>query len=488
MILIPYAVLTDYVVHLGKRGVAAACFTEYKKWLRYYLDFCDKYPVPESKSERVRLFCEKLREKKQSVKQRESAAHAVSLYFEMLIQDGFSSSKVLPSPGVEVNGRDAYVSQEDDVYQAKTGHEAPPEERFETSAQPQHPNTTTVQTQQPPVYRRTSNYTEAGYVMKTDSSEWDQVISSLAAEIKVRHYSRKTLKTYAQWSRQFQRFLKNKPPQELTTADVKEYLTYLAVKCNVAASTQNQAFNSLLFLYRHALKREFGELRGVPRAKKSLYIPMVLSRPEIDAILKHLSYPYNLVVNVLFGCGLRLFEALQLRAGDFNFDAGMLLVHGKGKKDRTVPIPETITPELKAQIRVVGELHDRDLAVGYDGVFMDDDIEKKYPKAPKEFIHQWFFPQQALTVVVETNERRRYHLHESQLQEALYYAVRKAKIPKRVTAHTLRHSYATHLLQANYDIRVIQSLLGHASLKTTMIYTHCVPVRTVKEPKSPLDL
>jgi site-specific recombinase XerD len=182
---------------------------------------------------------------------------------------------------------------------------------------------------------RASQYNEAGYQEKSDSPEWDEVLAKLAAEIKIRHYSRKTLKTYANWSRQFQRFLKNKPPLELSTADVKEYLTYLAVKRNVAASTQNQAFNSLLFLFRHALKKDFGELRDVPRAKKSLYIPMVLSRPEIDAILTHLSHPYDLLVKMLFGCGLRLFEGLQLRVRDFNFDAGVLTVHGKGRRTGT---------------------------------------------------------------------------------------------------------------------------------------------------------
>jgi integron integrase len=444
MIDFPKTLLPQYLKLLEKRGVSAANFAECIKWSRYFLDYCTKYPVPGSQAEQVRLFVEKLKSKGQSDRQCQQAAYAVSAFFEVQKQDA-----LLQHPNDSVN---------------------------------QKLDTVSVPSSGPPALARryASQYSDAGYQEKSDSPEWDAVLADMAAEIKVRHYSRKTLKTYANWSRQFQKFLKNKSPMELAGDDVKAYLTYLAVKCQVAASTQNQAFNSLLFFYRHGLKREFGELRDVPRAKKSLYIPTVLSRNEIDAILANLSYPFDLVVKLLFGCGLRQFECLQLRVRDFNFDAGKLTIHGKGKKDRTVPIPVVLLPEFRAQINKVAELHDRDLAEGYNGVFLDDAVEKKYPKAPIEFVH--------LTLVAETGERRRWHLHESELQEALYLAVRKAKILKRVTSHTFRHSFATHLLQAGYDIRTIQTLLGHSSLKTTMIYTHCVPVRTIKEPKSPLDL
>ena len=455
MFLIPNAVYVKYVPHLNKRKLAGPLTQEYVRWLRLYLQFFNEKPVPEAKSERVRLFIEKLRDENRSQAQLNRAANAISLYFGLRLNVPLDENGDKAEPNTATSG---------DIPSASI--DCPPPE---------------------PVLIRKSHYSDVGYEPKSDSPEWDEALAALAAEIKVRHYSRKTLKTYALWTRKFQRFLCNKPPHDLSTADVRAYLTYLAVKCQVAASTQNQAFNSLLFFFRHALKREFGELRDVPRAKKSLYVPVVLSRDEIDAILAQLSYPCNLVVNLLFGCGLRLFECLQLRVRDFNFDAGILTVHGKGKKDRTVPLPQSIMPELKAQIKTVVDLHQRDLDTGYAGVFLDDAIEKKYPQAPKELIHQWFFPQRSLTLVAETGELRRYHLHESELQEALYHAVRRARIPKRVTAHTFRHSFATHLLQANYDIRTIQTKLGHASLKTTMIYTHCVPVRTVKEAQSPLD-
>lgn len=498
MLLIPKAVFAAYCAHLKSRNIPQNRFTEYQKWLRYYLDFYDKFPLPASNAERVRLFCEKLKDKKQSESKREQAAIAVSLYLEMLrlksVTKTAETAVPVDSAPLPVGGKFVDEATQNGGDTDDNLHLPGNVGELVDAKSPPIPESTQDSyyvSENAPHYAssvsRRSQFMQAGYQEKSTSPDWDKVLETMTEEIKGRHYSRKTLQTYALWSRNFQRFLKDKPPHELTSADVKEYLAFLAVKCKVAASTQNQAFNSLLFFFRHGLKREFGELRDVPRAKKSLYIPVVLSREEIDAILEQLSYPYHLVVKMLFGCGLRLFESLQLRVRDFNFDAGVLTIHGKGKKDRTVPLPESIITELKAQIRVVAELHDQDLAAGYDGVFLDDVVEKKYPDAPKEFIHQWFFPMKYLTAA-ENGERRRYHLHESDFQEALYYAVRKAKIPKKVTSHIFRHSFATHLLQAGYDIRVIQNLLGHSSLKTTMIYTHCVPVRTVKEPKSPLDL
>ena len=282
--------------------------------------------------------------------------------------------------------------------------------------------------------------------------------------------------------------MKDNPPDSLSAEDVKAYLTYLAVRCKVSASTQNQAFNAILFLFRHILKKDFGDHKDTPRAKKSSYIPVVLTRKEVDAVISRLAPPYDLVVKLLYGCGLRLFECLKLRVQNFNFDEGVLLImDGKGKKARTVPIPQVIMQELLAQLEAVKQLHDQDLKAGYTGVFLDDALDKKYRNASKDFIWQWFFPQQSLTFLQDKKELRRYHLTDKDMQGPLYTAVRKAKLTKRVTSHTFRHSFATHLLQANYDIRTIQEMLGHADVRTTMIYTHCVPSKTIKELKSPLD-
>lgn len=271
--------------------------------------------------------------------------------------------------------------------------------------------------------------------------------------------------------------------------EVRDFLSFLAVEKHVSASTQNQAFNALLFLFRHVLEKDFKRIEGVVRAKRRPYIPVVLSREEVDRVLSQLAPPYDLVVKLLYGCGLRLFEALQLRVQDFNFDLNVLTVHdGKGKKDRTVPLPKVLIPALKQQLSYVVDVHRSDVQTGYAGTFLPRLIGKKYKNAARNLVWQWFFPAKAMTRVAGTSEWRRYHLHETHVQKAIKEAVQAAGIPKRVSSHCFRHSFASHLLQANYDIRTIQELLGHSDLKTTMIYTHTAPSATLKEPKSPLDL
>lgn len=205
-------------------------------------------------------------------------------------------------------------------------------------------------------------------------------------------------------------------------------------------------------------------------------------------MIDHLDDPYNLVAKLLYGCRLRLFECLKLRIQDVNFEMNVLTVHdGKGQKDRTLPLPAVLLPGLEAQRARVMQLHQADLAAGYAGTFLPNALAEKYKRAPKELVWQWLFPAKTLTLIPNSQEYRRYHLHETHVQKAIKQAVRKSQITKRASAHTFRHSFASHLLQANYDIRTIQELLGHSDLKTTMIYTHTVQSVTIKQAKSPLD-
>ena len=434
MLKIPSQIMSLYDELLAETGIPVRSHFLYKKWLRYYLDFCHKYHFEPSTRENISLFLNKLEEKNQNELQRKQAAHAISIFHEIRL------------PNSEKRG-------DNEVIPKKKGLPSP-----DTS------------------------------VKLLTNADWTSVYNSLDAEIKIRHYSPKTLKAYRGWVRQFQNFTKSKGPQLLCNADVKDFLTFLAVKRKVSASSQNQAFNALLFFFRHILKTQFGEIKDVPRAKRKPYIPVVLSRPEIDTIVANLSHPYELVVNLLYGCGLRLSECLNLRINSFNFDNLILTVHdGKGQKDRTVPLPEKIIPDLKKHLDLVISLHENDLASGYAGAFMFDQLEKKYKNAAKKLIWQWFFPAKTLTLLPDTQEYRRYHLHDTHVQKAIKRAVKKAKILKRASAHTFRHSFASHLLQANYDIRTIQELLGHSDIKTTMIYTHTLKSMTIKEAKSPLD-
>ncbi len=435
MIKIPEALRKKYDHLLVNSSVSPKEYADCKKWLRFYLDFCRKYKHPYTEPKSLSLFCDKLKEKKQNDAQRVQAQMAVELYYLGLSPDPVT-----------------------------------------VTDSPQHQeNHTQEETKE--------------YIPDETLDPWGIAIEALKNEIIVRHYSKKTLKAYSLWAEKLRYFVRNKLPEDLTPDDVKAFLTFLAVEKKVSASSQNQAFNALLFFFRHVLKKEFGKIEGVVRAKRKSYIPTVLSWEEIDRVLQNMQYPYDLIVKMLYGCGLRLSECMKLRIHNFNFDHHVLTIHdGKGKKDRTVPLPESISDALQNQVNRVIELYEADLKGGYSGVFMPDRLEEKYKNAPKELIWQWFFPAKTLTFVAETNEYWRYHLHETHVQKAIKRAVNKSKILKRASAHTFRHSFASHLLAANYDIRTIQEMLGHSDVRTTMIYTRTVRSRTIKESKSPLDL
>jgi integron integrase len=465
------ALRTEFDTCLRNAAIPKPAYAAYTKWLRYYLDFCHKYHFPHAQQDSLPRFLHKLQEKKQTKAQQQQASHAVSLYYELLrFRDSQSDVPSLTKDGPPERALDV-LSHRPDALPSET----------RTSPQASSPG-------KAPDHSSPRTVSSSNATSTSTGVSWIAVYTRLANDIQLRHYSPKTLQAYRQWVRHLQTFTRSKDPASLSSADVREFLTCLAVARKVSASTQNQAFNALLFFYRHVLNKEFGKVEGVVRAKRKPYVPVVLSREEIAAILQHLPPPYDLVVKLLYGCGLRLSECLQLRVQCFNFDAGVLTIHhGKGGKDRTVPLPETILPELRAQLESLKDLHQRDLERSYAGVFLVNALESKYKHAAKEFIWQWFFPAKQLTYLQKTEEYRRYHLHATHLQKAIKEAVRKARIYKRASAHTLRHSFASHLLQANYDIRTIQELLGHSDVRTTMIYTHTVKSVTIKEAKSPLD-
>jgi integron integrase len=303
----------------------------------------------------------------------------------------------------------------------------------------------------------------------------DLILRGLENEIKLRHYSAKTLKTYSHWIRAFLRFVGERLREGLTSQDAKDFLSDLAFEEKVAAATQNQAFNALLFLYEHVLKIEFKDLADTPRAKSGMTIPTVLTREEVMRVLAGMEYPYDLFAKLLYGCGLRLGEGLSLRVQDLDFDNGRVVVfRGKGGKCRRLPLPEKIKAALKSHLDSVRKQYEEDKRCGYAGVFLPDAMEKKSSAAPREWPWQWVFPGKELTFIRETGQLRRFHLHESLVQKALKKAVDAAGLSKRASAHTLRHSYATHLLQMGFDIRTVQDLMGHGDVKTTMIYTHAV--------------
>jgi integron integrase len=314
-----------------------------------------------------------------------------------------------------------------------------------------------------------------------------KLLDRLREALRSRHYSRRTVQTYCMWVKRFIYFHNVRHPDEMGESEINAFLTHLAVKERVAASTQNQALSALLFLYRHVLGREIGDLGEVIRARKPKRMPVVMTREEVKAVLSNLTGDKWLMASLMYGTGVRLMECLRLRVQDVDFSRTEVLVRdGKGAKDRITMLPESLRTPLQDHLKRVKAMHERDLADGWGRVVMPEALDRKYPNASREWRWQWVFPQENRWKNNKTGKEGRHHVHESIIQKAVAGAVRKAGLTKRATCHTLRHSFATQLLEGGYDIRTVQELLGHKDVKTTMIYTHVLN-RGGKGVKSPMD-
>ncbi|MDQ3511669.1 MAG: integron integrase [Pseudomonadota bacterium] len=314
-----------------------------------------------------------------------------------------------------------------------------------------------------------------------------RLLDQVRARCRVKHYSLRTERVYVYWAKRFILANNKQHPRAMGVVQVEAFLSHLAVNQNVAASTQNQALSALLFLYRDVLGIQLPWMDSVVRAKKPQRIPVVLSREDVMRLLIQLEGPVWLMAALLYGTGMRLMECMRLRVKDVDFDRREITVrYGKGGKDRRVPLPMKLREDLSARIERVRALHVQDLAEGYGAVILPNALALKYPNAPREFGWQYVFPALRRSADPRTGEVRRHHIDESVLQRAVKAARSRAGIDKPATCHTLRHSFATHLLEAGHDIRTVQELLGHKDLATTQIYTHVLG-RGAGGVLSPLD-
>jgi integron integrase len=310
-------------------------------------------------------------------------------------------------------------------------------------------------------------------LIKQNSLPKIKLLEQVRIELRTNHYSRKTEESYTSWIKQYIIYNGKRHPDVLGADEIRKFLNYLVMNRHVSASTQNQALQGILFLYKNVLKKEVGWIDDIKHSQRIKHLPVVFSKIEVVKIFECLDGITKLIVSLLYGGGLRLAEALNLRIKDIDFDYKQVIVRdGKGEKDRITILPTSVIPELKKHLNEVYKQHKKDLAIGRGETILPYALKRKYPNAGKEFGWQYAFPADKFIKEKETGLIFRYHIHESTIQRAVKNALKEAGIIKQGSPHTFRHSFATHLLENGYDIRTIQELLGHQSVKTTMIYTH----------------
>jgi len=316
----------------------------------------------------------------------------------------------------------------------------------------------------------TDNNTSIADIQQT----FPDVFNAVIRTIRQRNYSIRTEQSYVAWLARFILFHQQRHPDKLVANDIASYLTYLAVNRMVASSTQRQALNAIVFYYKNVLNKSLEDIGDFSLSKRPKRLPVVLSRDEVNRLLQHITDPvYHLMTSLLYGCGMRLMECIRLRVFDIDFDYQQIVIrNAKGNKDRVVPLPQKLIPVLHEQLALVKKIHTDDLANDLGQVSMPVALARKYPNAATETGWQYVFPSSRVSLDPRSNTARRHHIHENGLQRKVKLAAKKADIHKKVHCHALRHSFATHLLEAGYDIRTVQELLGHADVSTTMIYTH----------------
>jgi integron integrase len=419
-------------------------------WIKQYLIFCDTEEISPGKCDNISKFLEYFKQKERKPWQVEQAQRAINLYLQL--------QPDLYSPTSKTHNYSETTSIEDNHLTSTANGSITDIAKIDNNSPSEHPLL------------------------------WNKIVERVSEVIRLKHYAKHTLKHYTYWVKRLGIYCKHKDPATLHVSDVRMFLEYLAINRNVSSSQQNQAFNALLFLFKQVLNLPFEGLQSTVRAKEVKYLPEILSQGELKTLFDLLEEPYKLLAELYYGCGLRLEEGLSIRIKDVDFNRKLIIVKGKGKKDRYLPIPDTLIDRLHAQIKKVRYFHTKDEKnEEYHGVFLPDSITNKSSNFSREWGLYWLFPAPKLTYVKEEFGYKRYHIHDTVFQRMFQEAVKASGIPRRVKVHTLRHTYSTDLLAAGYDIRQVQDLLGHTDVRTTMIYTHIV--RPDQKPvRSPLDL